>query len=160
MSYAHPVKPYWNLSGKIDMSGFMIEQASEILGLSNIKDFFAIARESEDASKRDTANAILEEICYKVKEIIDKMEDACVLNANNDRITVLRVTGGISVNDYMNQLKADITGKEIQTLRYKEAELLGCAIIGSCYLGKYPSLKEACEKMVKTEKTFIPKSLS
>ncbi|MDR2964963.1 MAG: FGGY-family carbohydrate kinase [Treponema sp.] len=152
MSYGHPIKPYWNLSGKIDMSGFMIEQTSEILGLSNIKDFFAVARESENSTQRETANAVLQELCYKVKEIIDKMEETGV------KINLLRVTGGISANDYMNQLKADITGKEIQTLHYKEAELLGCAIIGSCFLGKYSSFNEACAKLVKIEKKYLPNS--
>ena len=151
MSYKHPIKPYWNLSGKIDMSGFAIEQTSEILGLSNIKDFFAIARESENPAQRNAANALLEELCHKVKEIIDKMESTGV------KVNLLRVTGGMSVNDYMNQLKANITGKEIQTLVYKEAELLGCAVIGSCFLKKYSSFKEACKKMVKIDKTFIPK---
>ena len=132
------------------MSGFAIEQTSEILGFSNIKDFFTIARESENISQRNAANAVLEELCYKVKEIIDRMENTGV------KVNSLRVTGGMSANDYMNQLKADITGKEVQTLQYKEAELLGCAIIGSCYLGKYSSFKEACEKMVRVEKRWSP----
>jgi sugar (pentulose or hexulose) kinase len=61
-------------------------------------------------------------------------------------------------NEYFNQLKADICGKEIVELRYKEAELIGLAVIGSCFLGRYSSCKEAACAMVKIERRYEPDS--
>jgi len=40
--------------------------------------------------------------------------------------------------------------------RYKEAELAGLAIIGSCALGKFASFAEAANALVRIEKTYQP----
>ncbi|MDR0323591.1 MAG: hypothetical protein LBI12_03985, partial [Treponema sp.] len=50
MSYRHPVKPYWNLSGIINTTGRAIQWGSNILGLSDLNDFFTLAKESKKGS--------------------------------------------------------------------------------------------------------------
>jgi len=56
----------------------------------------------------------------------------------------------------LNRIKADITGIEIFEGVHKEGELLGLAVIGACFLGKYSSFAEASSAMVKIEKHYEP----
>jgi xylulokinase len=43
MSYGHPVKPYWNLSGIISTTGRAIEWGRDLLGLQSYDEFFSLA---------------------------------------------------------------------------------------------------------------------
>ena len=149
LSYKHPIKPYWNLSAVISRSGIAIENECKRLGVNNFDEFISLAdKNCEEIEK--SARKILENICFQIKEIILKMEN------ENVKFNELRVTGGLSGCDLLNQIKANITGKKIITLQFKEAELLGCAIIGCCFLGKYTSYTEASSAMVKIKKSYEP----
>jgi xylulokinase len=183
MSYGHPVKPYWNLSGIINTTGKAVEWVSSILGLTGIEDFFSLAGESRagsgglvflpylageraplwnpsirglwrglniNSTRSDFANSILEGIGFAIKDIITVMEES------GEKVKQLRVTGGIAGNAFFNQIKADITGIEILEPVQKEGELLGLAVIGSCFLGKYPSFGEASSAMVRIDTHYEP----
>lgn len=64
--------------------------------------------------------------------------------------------GGGSKSRLWNQIKADITGIEIKTLKGSETSVLGAAIIAVVGVGFYKNYKQACEKMVKIKDTFYP----
>jgi len=149
MSYRHPIKPYWNLSAIISRSGIAIKNECEKLGISGFNEFISLAEKNIE-EKEKAARLTLETLCLQIKDIINKMEKEDVA------INELRVTGGLSACDLLNQIKANITEKKIIKLKYKDAELLGCAIIGCCYLGKFSSYSEASKKFVKIEKQFEP----
>jgi len=149
MSYRHPVKPYWNLSAKISRSGIAIKNECEKLGVSGFNEFISLAEKNIE-EKEKAARLTLETLCLQIKEIIIKME------YENITVNELRVTGGLSACDLLNQIKANVTGKKIIKLKYKDAELLGCAIIGCCYLGKFSSYSDASKNFVKIEKQFEP----
>jgi len=182
MSYGHPIKPYWNLSGIINTTGKAIDWACDLLGLG-FDDFIALARESKSgcgglvflpylagerapvwnpsvtaiwsginltSGRREFANSILEGIGFAVRDVLSVMEEAGV------KTRQLRVTGGLSGCSHLNQIKADITGIEVIEGVYKEAELLGLAIIGSCFLGKFVSFAEASSAFYRIERTFKP----
>ena len=183
MSYGHPVQPYWNLSGIISTTGKAVEWGRDLLGLSDTGDFYALARNSESGSgglvflpylagerapvwdpsvrgvwrgiglssgRCEFANSILEGIGFAIRDVIAVMEE------NGERAVELRVTGGMADNGLLNQIKADITGKKILQPLQKETELLGLAVIGACYLGKFSSFAEASSAMVRVEKTYEP----
>ncbi|MCL2758851.1 MAG: FGGY-family carbohydrate kinase [Treponema sp.] len=151
MSYRHPINEFWNLSGIIDSTGKSIEKGINQLGLSSYNDFFELAESGKAGLKNSNfANSILEEIGFKIKDVLLKMENA------GEKAVQLRVTGGLSGNSFLNQLKADITGINILTGEYKEAELQGLAIIGSCTLGKYASYSEASGVFVSNKVIFKP----
>ena len=44
MSYGHPVKPFWNLSGIISTTGKAVEWARNLLGLKTYNEFFSLAQ--------------------------------------------------------------------------------------------------------------------
>ena len=143
MCYGHPVKPYWNLSGIINSSGKAIEEECSKLNIS-IKDFFELAQKDKNAK------SVLEKIGFEMRDIIISMEKS------GEKVEYLYVTGGLSEIDILNQIKADITGKEVFVVSHKEAELLGLFIIGACYRGIYNSYEEASLKMCKVIKSYEP----
>jgi xylulokinase len=183
MSYGHPIKPYWNLSGTINTTGKAIEWCLDFLGLKSYDDFFSLARQSKSGSgglvfvpylagerapvwdssaralwrgislssgKGEFANSVLEGIGFAIRDVIGVMEE------NGAHTGQLRVTGRLAGIESLNRIKADITGKQILSPVYKETELLGLAIMGSCCMGKFASLAEAASAMVKIEKTYEP----
>jgi xylulokinase len=163
-----------------------IDWCINLLGLSSYDDFFALAQKSNPGSgglvflpylagertpvwdpsvrgllkgiglssnRSDFANSVLEGIGFAIKDVLTVMEEA---GADSTYASQLRVTGGLAGNAYLNQIKADITGKEILQPVHKETELLGLAITGSCYLSKFTSITEASSAMVRIEKRYEP----
>ena len=183
MSYRHPVRQFWNLSGIVSTTGKAIEWGCGLLGLEAYEDFFALAENAQagagglvflpylagerapvwDPSARgvlrglslstgrcEFARSVLEGISFAIRDIIAIMEEA------GAAIDELRVAGAASGSAILNQIKADITGKQVLAPLQKEAELLGLAIIGSCTLGKYASFSEAASALVQIESEFLP----
>jgi xylulokinase len=183
MSYGHPVKPFWNLSGIISTTGKAVEWSRDLLGLADYDELYALAAAAGagagglvflpylagerspvwDPSARgvlrglglssgraEFARSVLEGICFAVRDVITVMEES---GAN---VRELRVTGGAAESGVLNQIKADITGKELFVPVQKEAELLGLAIIGATALGEYSSFAEAASALVRIEGRFSP----
>jgi xylulokinase len=183
MSYGHPVKPYWNLSGIINTTGKAIEWCIDLLGLDGFDDFIALAKQSRRGSgglvflpylagerapvwdpsvrglwrgvslscgRPQFANSVLEGTACAIRDVIGVMEEA---GAGAGQ---LRVTGGLAGCAHINQIKADITGREILEPVHKESELLGLAVVGACFMGKYSSFAEASSAMFRAEKHYSP----
>jgi xylulokinase len=94
--------------------------------------------------------AVLESTGYAVRRMIELME------ANGCQISDLRVTGGQSRIPFWCQLRADITGKRVLLPEQEDSDLVGNACAGFHGLGKYESLQEASESMVRFQKTYLP----
>jgi len=183
MSYSHPVKPYWNLSGIISTTGKAIEWARDFLGLETHDDFFALTQTAGAgagglvflpylAGERapvwnPSARGILSGLSLSTgrpEYARSVLEGICfairdvidVMEESGAVVNELRVAGGASVNALLNQAKADITGKQILVPQHKEAELLGLAIIGAYALGKFTSFSEAAASLVRIEKAYQP----
>jgi xylulokinase len=183
MAYGHPVKPLWNLSGVINTTGKAIQWCREILQIPDYEDFFSLAAKSRVGSgslvflpflagersplqdtkahgiwqglnlsttREDMANSVLEGIGFAIRDIISAMEESGAAARQ------LRLTGALAGNAYLNRIKADITGLPALEPVYKETELLGLAIIGCCFKGKFASFSEAGAKMVQIEREFEP----
>lgn len=183
MCYGHPVKPYWNLSGIISTTGKAVDWCRSLLGLKDFEEFFALAEDSESGSgglvftpylageraplwdplaraawrgislssdRREFAGSVLEGIGFAIRNVVSVMEET------GAAVKELRVTGGMAGSAKLNQIKADITGKEVLEPALKEAELLGLAIIGARALGKCSSYAEAAGTFVRVEKRYEP----
>ncbi|GHV66350.1 xylulokinase [Spirochaetia bacterium] len=183
MSYGHPIGPFWNLSGIISTSGKAIAWGRELLGIEHLPHaaFYELAGNagagtplflpylsgerapiwdpaargvfsglSLSTGRAEIARSIAEGICFAIRDVVEVMEEA------GAPVRELRVTGGPAESEFLNQLKADISGRPVLLPAIKEAELLGLAVIGAAAQGKYASLKEAAGDMVRIERTFIP----
>jgi xylulokinase len=184
MSYSHPVKPFFNLSGIVSTTGKAIEWGRDLLGMEmEIDDFCALAQTAQAgagglvflpylAGERapiwnPSARATLRGLSLstgRAEFARSVLEGICfairdVMNIMEEAGAVvdeLRIAGATSGNDILSQIKADVTQKRVLVTQHKETELLGLAIIGSCALGKFASFAEAAAGLVRIEKTFHP----
>jgi len=183
MTYRHPVKPYWNLSGIISSSGKAVEWAGNLLGVKSRDEFFALAETARDSGESlvflpylagerapvwnpqaragmrnislstgrpEFARAVLEGICFAVRDLLAVMEEA------GAEISELRVAGSAANSGVLNRVKADILGREILIPVQKEAELAGLALAGAVALGKYSSVSAAAAALIRIESRVQP----
>ncbi len=93
---------------------------------------------------------ILEGIGYELMVNLECLRGAgCPIRA-------LRAVGGLSRIESALQLKADMTGLPVYTLRQPEAGTMGVAILGCVAAGVYGSLREAADQMVRIDRAFLP----
>ena len=69
-------------------------------------------------------------------------------------VTSIKIMGGGAMSPLWCQIKADMTGKTLNTLKNRETACLGSAILAGVGCGVFESVKSACEKIVLTDKTF------
>jgi xylulokinase len=182
MSYGHPVKPFWNLSGIISTTGKALSWIREILTPdAPFEKIFELAASAAPGAgglvflpylagerapiwdpharavflgmglstgRAELARAVAEGICFALRDVITVMEEC------GAPVRELRVTGRPGESDFLNQLKADITGRDVLVPALKESELLGAAALGAAALGEYPSAGEAARAMVHIRQVY------
>lgn len=84
---------------------------------------------------------------------------SCMLKANLDYVNIdaneIRIMGGGAKSPLWNQIKSDMTGKTLTTLKNKETACLGSAILAGVGCGAFASIEEACA-MIETDRSFTP----
>lgn len=185
MTYRHPIAPYYNVSGIISTSGKAIEWAKNLVGKkeASFTDLYGEMAKTDPGSggvvflpylsgerapiwdpharavfsglnletgTGELLRSVAEGTCFAMRDVITVMEEL------GSEVGQLRITGGPSESDFMNQLKADITGREVLVPTMQDAELMGCLIIALQALGHYRSYREAAKAVVKTKCTFTP----
>ncbi len=91
--------------------------------------------------------AIMEAISSTLRENLEYLN----LNVNE-----IRAMGGGANSPLWCQMKADMTGKTLQTLKNKETACLGGAILAGVGTGAFQSVEEAA-KMISIKDSFTPK---
>jgi xylulokinase len=85
---------------------------------------------------------------------------ACMLKSNLDYlgldVSEIRAMGGGANSPFWCQMKADITGKKLVTLKNKETACLGSAILAGVGIGLFESAEKAAEKL-ELDRAFEPK---
>ncbi|MDR2177956.1 MAG: hypothetical protein LBP20_07960 [Treponema sp.] len=185
MSYGHPIKPLWNLSGIISTSGRAISWVKELLGIKALpyESFYKLAAEARPgaggliflpylAGERaplwdPRARGVFQglslttgraELARAVCEgVCFAIRDVVtVMEECGVRVGELRVTGGPSESPFLNQLKADISRRPVLLPAQRDAELLGLAMLSAVALGSYASPAEASAALVRIERVFEP----
>jgi xylulokinase len=105
---------------------------------------------SASHGRKEMTRAVVESVGFAVRDVIEVMEE------NGLEIGELRVTGGQAKSPLWNQIKANIVQKKILAPEVQDSELLGDACIGLFALGRYSSLAEASESLVRIGKSFTP----
>lgn len=103
-------------------------------------------------SRREIFKGIVEGITHELKENIERLEGLSQVS-----LDVIRAVGGFSRSNKWLQLKADITGKIVETVRVKEGSALGVALLAGVATGVYDSIEEAIEATIKRGETFRPR---
>lgn len=94
--------------------------------------------------------AIMESIGYIIRRNIEALENAGL------RVSELRSLGGGSKSPLWNQIKADIIGKPLVTIKCSEAACLGAAILAGTAIGMFDSIEKACASMAEEKARFMP----
>lgn len=102
-------------------------------------------------SKADLAQAVLEGICYEMKDIL-KMNE----NLYGKEITSIRLCGGVSKSPYWCQMFADIFNRPIELIEVSELGCLGAAMCAGIGAGLYKDASEAVDKCVHIKEVYTP----
>lgn len=94
--------------------------------------------------------AILEGSAYAVRDITTQMQLAGM------DLRELRVVGGGAKSPLWNQIKADVTGLQVNVPEITETTALGAAFLALVGIGEYTSLMEASDDMVKIREHTEP----
>lgn len=109
-----------------------------------------IAGVTHATTKYDIYRALMEGLAFDLAHNIDNLARAGVAP------TELRATGGGSLSRMWLQIKADVTGLPVRSLRNRQAGALGCMMLASTAAGLYGSLYEAADELVAADETFEP----
>lgn len=91
--------------------------------------------------------AIQESVAFMLKEHLQYLGVEC---------TQIRSTGGGAASELWCQIKADVTGKRIVTLKNPESACLGSAIVAGYGAGIYESIHAASCRLVQTDRVYEP----
>lgn len=93
-----------------------------------------------------------------VRSILESV--ACMLKANLDYLGAdaaeIRSMGGGASSKLWCQIKADMTGKCIKTLKNTETACLGSAILAGVGAGIFTDVKSVSKSLVETKRTYVP----
>ena len=95
---------------------------------------------------------------HAVRSILEAV--ACMLKQNLDYLGLdcseIRTMGGGASSPLWNQIKADMTGKRIVTLKNDETACLGSAILAGVATGVFESVEAACDMAVTPKNVYEP----
>ena len=101
-------------------------------------------------TKSHAIRGIFESTSYLLRDLIETIEDLGI------SVKEVRATGGGSKSRFWLQTKADVTGRNIKSLKVRETSPLGAMILASCAVHYYRDTREAIENVLKVEEIFEP----
>ncbi len=109
--------------------------------------FFGI---SLGTSKADIAEAILEGICFEMKDIMAMNQEL------SGEVRHVRLCGGVSKSPMWCQMFADVLNKPVELMEVTELGALGAAMCAGIGAGLYKDCPDAVSKCVKVTKVYRP----
>lgn len=103
-------------------------------------------------SKADLAEAILEGICFEMKDILFMNEEL------SGEIKHIRLCGGVAKSPMWCQMFSDILEKPVELTEVSELGALGAAMCAGVGAGIFADCNDAVNKCVKITKTYMPDS--
>ena len=101
-------------------------------------------------TRANLIRAVMEGVSYSQKECVDVFREMGV--AVDDML----VCGGGAKNPFWRQMLCDLYDCPVSTIRSEQGGALGVAILAGVAAGLYPSIEEACERMIRKQDTCEP----
>ena len=101
-------------------------------------------------TRANLIRAVMEGISYSQRECVDIFREMGV------RIDDMLVCGGGARNPFWRQMLCDLYDCPVSTLRSGQGGALGAAILAGVAAGMYPSIAEACTRMIRKQDTVRP----
>lgn len=95
--------------------------------------------------------AIMESVAFMLRKNLE------LLPALGIEVDEIRSLGGGAKSALWNQIKADVTGKPIVTIRSSEAACVGVAMLAAVAMGVHDSLDDAARAMVRLKDRYEPR---
>uniref|UniRef100_A0A8C6MEE0 Glycerol kinase 5 n=1 Tax=Nothobranchius furzeri TaxID=105023 RepID=A0A8C6MEE0_NOTFU len=102
-------------------------------------------------TKSHLVRAILESVAFRNKQLYETM-----LRETRIPITKIRVDGGVSSNDFIMQLTADLFGRKLVRPQHHERSCLGAAFVAGLEAGFW-STQEELKKLQSSDRVFLPR---
>ena len=94
------------------------------------------------------ARAVMEGVSYSLNSCIEVLRSMGVATSD------MAVCGGGAKSALWKGMLADVFGISVKTMASDEGPALGAAILGGCAAGVYASVKEGCDRTVRTGETI------
>lgn len=94
--------------------------------------------------------SILESVAFMLRTNIELIEESGI------EIREIISSGGASNSRLWNQIKSDILGKKIKTIKNKDSCCLGAAIIAGVGSGHFKSIDSACRSIIASGEEYSP----
>lgn len=101
-------------------------------------------------TRHDIVKGILDSLTYELRINIETMRKAGIT------INQLRSVGGGAKSPIWLQIKADVTGCTVATLKVREAACLGASLLAGTGAGGYRNLDEAVQRTVALKDIYYP----
>ena len=101
--------------------------------------------------KADLAHAVLEGICYEMKDILLMQEEFA------GKVRSIRLSGGVTKSPMWCQMFADIMDRPVELNEVSEAGALGAAMYASIGLGIYKDCQDAADHCIRISQTYLPR---
>jgi xylulokinase len=101
-------------------------------------------------TRADIVRAIVEAVCFDLRQNLESLQSL------GFDIQEMRATGGGARSPFWLQLKADITGVPVISLRHQESGCLGAAILAGLEIGRFRSVEEAVAALIHLGVTYEP----
>lgn len=101
-------------------------------------------------TRHDIVKGIMDSLTFELRINIETMKKAGIT------INELRCVGGAAKSPLWLQIKADICGCKVSTLKVREAACLGAAILAGTAAGGYANLAEGVREAVAIKDTYEP----
>ena len=103
-----------------------------------------------EIKREDMIAAVMEGICFAVKEIVDEMK------ISRESLNPLKVTGGGAKNNMWMQMLANILQVRIEQLDGNTGAGLGMALLAGQSCGNIRNLSEISDNLMHIKKIFVP----
>lgn len=101
-------------------------------------------------SRAHLVRAILEAAALAIRHVAAPMLEAGI------QVSAMRACGGPARDDGWNQIKADVTGFQVEVPRVRETATVGAAIVAAAGVGAHPDLPAAIRAMTAIDRRFAP----
>ena len=95
----------------------------------------AIFGMTRDTGRKELAAAALKSVAMQSSDLLQAMEE------DGQKITALRVDGGMTANQWFLQALSDLTGYPVQRAAVSEATALGAAFLAALQAGIFPDIQ-------------------
>ena len=102
-----------------------------------------------NTTRYDIFKACIEGTNFEMLQIID------IMNKNGFVVNKLTATGGACTSKLL-QIKANVLGLQVNTVKESQSGVLGGAILGAVADGCYPNIPTAINNMVRMGNTYYP----